>query len=130
MLTFKLPPIPTPPVTTKAPVVVFEEPVAAVTAKPDTDNISVDGLNDKVVSLETAEPDEDAIGVNKIEWDKFDEPAPTTLIFWEVVAVPIDPTQVKVPDVSDCNTDVPVPGNAIGKVYVVLDAFAPALRPV
>ena len=39
-------------------------------------------------------------------------------------------TQDKVPDVSDCNTDVPVPGNAIGKVYVVLDAFAPALSPV
>ena len=97
----------------------FEEPVAAVTAKPDTDNISVDGLNDKVVSLETAEPDEDAIGVNKIEWAKFDEPAPTTLIFADVApeeAPTVIGTQDKVPDISDCKIEVPVPGKLLGKI--------------
>jgi hypothetical protein len=46
------------------------------------------------------------------------------------VAFPTDPTQVKVPDVSDCKNEVPDPGKAVGKVYLVLDAFAPALSPV
>ena len=39
-----LPPIPTPPVTTYAPVVVLNDGVIFVTAKPETLNISVEGL--------------------------------------------------------------------------------------
>ena len=42
--TYKLPPIPTPPVTTKAPDVEFVDAVDAVTANPETLNISVEGL--------------------------------------------------------------------------------------
>jgi hypothetical protein len=58
---------PSPPLTTKAPVVVFVEAVPDVIANPETFNISVDGLKDIVESLEIAEPDEDATGVNRIE---------------------------------------------------------------
>ena len=43
-VTYKLPPIPTPPVTIKAPVVVDLDVVVDVTANPDIDNISVEGL--------------------------------------------------------------------------------------
>jgi hypothetical protein len=32
--------------------------------------------------------------------------------------------------VSDCNTDVPEPGNAVGRVYKVLAEIVPALKPV
>ena len=42
--TFNCPLIPTPPVTTKAPEVGEVEAVVAVTANPDTERISVDGL--------------------------------------------------------------------------------------
>jgi hypothetical protein len=42
--TYKLPPIPTPPATVKAPVVGEIEAVVAVTANPDTERISVEGL--------------------------------------------------------------------------------------
>jgi hypothetical protein len=58
--------MPTPPATVKAPEVGPMEAVPEVTANPDTFNISVDGLNDIVASLETADPEEDEIGVNKI----------------------------------------------------------------
>ena len=42
--TYKLPPIPTPPDTTKAPDVEFVDAVVEVTAKPDVDKINDDGL--------------------------------------------------------------------------------------
>ena len=60
------PPMPTPPATVNAPVYEFVVPVAAVTANPDTDKISVEELNEKVLSLETAEPDVEELGVNSI----------------------------------------------------------------
>ena len=46
-----------------------------------------------------------------------------------VVTVPEPPpeaTQFKFPEVSDDNTDVPDPGKAIGKVYVVFAEGLPA----
>jgi hypothetical protein len=58
--------MPTPPATVKAPEVGVVEAVPDVIAKPDTFNISVDGLNDIVASLEIADPEEDEVGVNKI----------------------------------------------------------------
>ena len=85
---FTVPPIPTPPVTTKAPVVVEPEAVLEVTAKPDIDNISVDGLKENVLSLEIAEPDDDEFGVNVIKWLEFEFPALTILTLLAVVAVP------------------------------------------
>ena len=42
--TNKLPPIPTPPATTNAPVLALDEAVPAVTARPDTDITNADGL--------------------------------------------------------------------------------------
>jgi len=45
------------------------------------------------------------------------------------VAVPIEPTQDKVPEVSDCKTDVPAPGYPVGRVYNVFAAVTPALNP-
>ena len=42
--TYKLPPIPTPPVTTKAPDVEFVDAVDAVIARPDVERIKLDGL--------------------------------------------------------------------------------------
>ena len=93
-----------------------------VTAKPETFKISVDGLKDIVESLEIAEPDEDATGVNRIEWTKFDAPAATIFTFAEVV--PDDDeatigTQDMTPAEVDCNTDDPVAGDVAGKVYTV-----------
>ena len=63
--TNKLPPIPTPPVTIKAPEEEFVDAVCAVIARPETYNISVDGLNVIVVSAETADPADSARGVSK-----------------------------------------------------------------
>ena len=62
--TYKLPPIPTPPVTINAPVPEDVEAVIEVTAKPETFKISDDGLKVIVESLETAEPEEACKGVN------------------------------------------------------------------
>jgi hypothetical protein len=61
-----LPEIPTPPATCKAPFDVEVDAVELVIAKPDTFNISVDGLKDMVESLETADPADNEAGVNKI----------------------------------------------------------------
>jgi hypothetical protein len=66
---------PSPPLTTNAPVVVLVEAVPEVIAKPETFNISVDGLNDIVESLETADPADNEDGVNKIRWKTFTFPA-------------------------------------------------------
>ncbi len=85
---YTVPPMPTPPVTTKAPVVEPVDTVEPVTAKPDTESISVDGLYTKVFSIETAAPDAvpDA-GVNNTLWLIF-VAAETTFIFVAVVANP------------------------------------------
>ena len=64
---FTEPPIPTPPVTIKAPVVLEPEALVEVIAIPETLNISVDGLKENVLSLEIAEPDDDEFGVNVIK---------------------------------------------------------------
>jgi hypothetical protein len=90
----------------------------------------VDGLNDIVVSLETAEPEEAEEGVNKIGWKALAFPALFTATFWEVAADPETPIQVKFPDVSDCKTDVPEPGKFVGRVYNVFVAVTPALNPI
>lgn len=66
---------PNPPLTTNAPVVVFVEAVPEVIANPETFKISVDGLNEIVESLETAEPEEFCKGVNKTGWKTFAFPA-------------------------------------------------------
>ena len=83
-----MPPIPTPPATVKAPEDEFVETVDAVTANPDTERISVDGLYTKVFSVDTAAPDAvpDA-GVNNTLWLIF-VAAETTFIFVAVVANP------------------------------------------
>jgi hypothetical protein len=47
-------------------VVVDVEDVVFVTANPETDNISVDELNVNVESLETADPDVEELGENKM----------------------------------------------------------------
>jgi hypothetical protein len=64
--TKRSPETPIPPLTTNAPVEDDVEDVVDVTANPETCNISVDGLNDIVESLETAEPADNDDGVNKI----------------------------------------------------------------
>jgi hypothetical protein len=51
------------------------------------------------------------------------------LIFCAVVAFPTIPVQDKVPEVSDCKTDVPAPGKFVGRVYNVFAAVTPALNP-
>ena len=56
-VTYKLPPIPTPPDTINDPVVVDTEAVVDVTDIPDEDKISVLGLKLKVESLEIAAPE-------------------------------------------------------------------------
>ena len=61
--TYKLPPIPTPPVTTNAPVDELVETVDAVTANPEVDNINVDGLNENAVFEDTATPEPVATGL-------------------------------------------------------------------
>ncbi len=78
--------MPTPPETINAPVVVVEDPVVDVTAKPDKLNISVDGLNVIVASLDIADPD-DELGVSKTECEKLELPALATLNVIAVVAV-------------------------------------------
>ena len=122
--TYKLPPIPTPPVTIKAPEVEFVDAVELVIAKPDTFNISVDGLNDMVESLETAEPEDDEDGVNKIEWKTLAFPALFTTTFCAVLPDAADEavigTQLKTPAAVDCNTELPVAGLVAGNVYTVL----------
>ena len=50
-------------------------------AKPETFNISVDGLNDIVESLETADPADNEDGVNNTGWKTFAFPAVFTTIF-------------------------------------------------
>ena len=88
MAVYTVPPIPTPPVTTKAPVVELVDTVEPVTANPDTERISVNGLYTKVFSVETAAPEAvpDA-GVNNTRWLVF-VVAETTFIFVAVVANP------------------------------------------
>ena len=59
---------------------------------------------------------------------KLEVAAPDTLALFAVVAEPTEPPAVrtevqdKFPEVSDCNTDVPDPGYAVGKVYKVVAA--------
>jgi len=111
---------PSPPLTTSAPVVVFVEAVPEVTAKPDTFNISVNGLNVIVESLDTAEPADDEDGVNKIEWKTFADPALFTTIFGIVFPTEAKGTQLITPAEVDCKTDEPVAGEVAGRVYKVL----------
>ena len=87
--------MPTPPATVNAPVYEFVVPVAAVTANPDTDKISVEELNENVLSLETAEPEVDDTGVNNTGCAKLEFPAPAILRFEAVVA---DPEVIAYPD--------------------------------
>ena len=61
---YKLPPIPTPPVTIKAPEEVDIEEVDAVTANPDTLNMLAVGLKPKDVIEETAIPEPVPCGEN------------------------------------------------------------------
>ena len=61
--TVKVSPIPTPPVTTNAPVVAEVEAVPEVTANPDTLRISVDGLYTKADSDDNATPEPVAVGL-------------------------------------------------------------------
>ena len=75
------PETPIPPLTTNAPVEDDVEDVVDVTANPETCNISVDGLNDIVESLETAEPADNEDGVNRIGWKTFTFPAVLIAIF-------------------------------------------------
>ena len=110
---------PRPPLTINAPVVVFVEAVPDVTAKPDTFNISDDGLNDIVVSLETAEPADSEEGVNKIGWKTFAFPALFITTFCAVLPeelLAVIATQLKTPAEVDCNTELPVAGDVAGKV--------------
>ena len=87
-LTNKLPPIPTPPATIKAPEEKFVAAVEEVIDNPETLKISVNGLYTKLLSEETAVPDNvPETGVNNIGWFVFDEAA-TTLILLDVVANP------------------------------------------
>ena len=83
----KLPPIPTPPVTINAPEVADVEDVEEVIAKPDADNMFVDGLNEIVVLEDTATPEPVAVGLKCIGCA---EPliALFTFIFAAVVANP------------------------------------------
>ena len=93
-----------------------------VTAKPETFNISVDGLNDIVESLETAEPADNEDGVNKIVWKAFAFPAEFTTMFCAVFPDELPAvigTQLKTPAEVDCKTEDPVPGLVAGKVYTV-----------
>jgi hypothetical protein len=96
--------------------------VPEVIAKPETFNISVDGLNDIVESLEIAEPEEDGDGLNKIECTKLEEPAATIFTFADVAPDDADATigtQDMTPAEVDCNTEDPVAGEVAGKVYTV-----------
>jgi hypothetical protein len=60
----KLPPIPTPPETTNAPVDEDVEVAVDVIANPDVDKIYVDGLNEIVVFEDTATPEPLALDPN------------------------------------------------------------------
>ena len=95
-----------------------------VTAKPDTFNISVDGLNDIVKSLETAEPADKEDGVNKTGWKTFAFPALFIIIFCAVFPDAADEAVIGTQDITppavDCNTDDPVAGLVAGNVYTVL----------
>jgi hypothetical protein len=122
--TNNVPPIPTPPVTTKAPVLEDVDTVLDVIDIPETLNISVDGLNDMVESLETADPEDDDDGVNNIEWKTFAVPALFTTIFCAVfpdeLLEAVIGTQLITPAEVDCKTDDPVAGEVAGNVYIVL----------
>ena len=91
-----------------------------VIAKPDTFNISVDGLNDIVESLETADPEEFCKGVNNTGWKTFAFPAAFITTFCDVLpdAAPEATigTQDKTPAEVDCNTEDPVAGEVAGRV--------------
>ena len=91
-----------------------------VIAKPDTFNISVDGLNDIVESLETADPEEFCTGVNNTGWKTFAFPAGFITTFCDVLPDDELPatigTQDKIPAAVDCNTEDPVAGEVAGKV--------------
>jgi hypothetical protein len=93
-----------------------------VIAKPETFNISVDGLNDIVESLETAEPADNDDGVNNTGWKTFAFPAVFTTIFCAVfpdAAPAVIGTQLITPAEVDCKTEDPVAGDVAGKVYTV-----------
>ena len=60
----KLPPIPTPPATIKAPVEGDVDSVGDVIANPDVDKINVDGLKEIVVFEDTATPEPLAVDPN------------------------------------------------------------------
>jgi hypothetical protein len=68
---YKLPPIPAPPVTTNAPVVVEEDAVELVTAKPESDTIPLDGFTTKVDIVERPSPEPFALFTAVIENDPF-----------------------------------------------------------
>lgn len=110
---------PKPPLTTNAPVVVLVEAVPEVIANPETFNISVDGLNEIVESLDNADPAEDEDGVNNIGWKTFAFPAELTTIFCEVDpddAVEVKGTQLITPAAVDCKTELPVAGVVAGRM--------------
>ena len=68
--------------------VIFIANVVFVTAKPDTESISVDELNENVESLETADPDVEELGVNKTGCAKLEFPALAIRKLFDVVAYP------------------------------------------
>jgi hypothetical protein len=114
---------PRPPLITNAPVVVLVEAIPEVIAKPDTCNISVDGLNEIVVSLEIAEPADNEDGVNKIGWKTLAFPAVLTAtfcaVFPDAAPVAVIATQLNTPEEVDCNTEEPVDGEVVGREYTV-----------
>ena len=87
--TLRLLAIPTPPATVNAPVVVDEELVEDVTAKPETLIVSVDGLYEIAESEESAIPDPDITLVNGKKKAVLAEPLNVTFIFCAVVAIPV-----------------------------------------
>ena len=99
--------------------VVFVEAVPDVIAKPETFNISVDGLKVIVESLETADPADNEDGVKSIGWKTFTFPAVFTTIFCAVfpdAAPEAIATQLITPAEVDCKTELPVAGEVAGKV--------------
>ena len=123
VLKLSCPDTPKPPDTLNAPVAEFVEAVPAVTAIPDTDNISVLGLNEKVLSFDNAAPETVPEAVeNRSKCATFELPAATVFTFLPVVAKPVklptNPVAVRVP-VDGTYDNEPLEDNP---VPVVVDA--------
>jgi hypothetical protein len=101
---------------------------------PSTIKVLLVASKDKLLSTETATPAV-PLAVEEVFVNNGKNTPDDALTILILAAVdPEDPvvigTQDIIPASVDCKTDVPVDGNAIGKVYMVLADGSPALNPV